>query len=124
MGEGYATSKVVQTGIAMTNCVAKDLKIDITHSLAICEEIGDRLRQILGPKTIGPVPPHLQNLLEQLAKLDHEATPSLVPALEGMLFAPEDCLIKKGPPDQQPVKRKSGSSHNSRKYALAYSSNS
>jgi hypothetical protein len=108
----------------MTNRIAKDLKIDTTHSLAICEEIGDRLRQILGPKTIGPLPPHLQNLLEQLAKLDHEATPSLVPTLGDLLSATEDCLIKKGAPDQQPVKRKSGPSHNSRKYALAYSSNS
>jgi hypothetical protein len=55
--------------------------MDELHSRAICDEIGDRLRQILPPEA-GPLPPRLQYLLDRLA--DDELSPSIVPSLEDM----------------------------------------
>ena len=58
-----------------------NMGMDQLHSRAICDEIGDRLRQIL-PPVAGPLPPRLQYLLDRLA--DDELSPSIVPSLEDM----------------------------------------
>ena len=58
-----------------------NIGMDQLHSRAICDEIGDRLRQIL-PPVAGPLPPRLQYLLDRLA--DDELSPSIIPSLEDM----------------------------------------
>jgi hypothetical protein len=58
-----------------------NIRIDQLHSRAICDEIGERLRQILAPAA-GPLPPRLQYLLDRLA--DDALSPSIVPSLEDM----------------------------------------
>jgi len=52
------------------------------HCRAICEEIGERLALVLKPDTSG-LPPRLQDLLDRLALIDHDA-PSIVPDAEDM----------------------------------------
>lgn len=49
------------------------------HILAICDEIGERLRYTL--RVDASLPPRLQLLLDRLAELDCDA-PSLVPNIE------------------------------------------
>ena len=65
-----------------------NIRIDQLHSRAICEEIGDRLRQILRPEA-GPFPPRLQYLLDRLFDSDAELSPSIVPSLEDMFVGNE-----------------------------------
>ena len=65
-----------------------NIRIDQLHSRAICEEIGDRLRQIL-PLEVSPLPPRLRYLLDRLADADGELAPSIVPSLEDMLVRNE-----------------------------------
>lgn len=67
--------------IAMSKRSNANIRMDQPHSRAICDEIGDRLRQILPPEA-GPLPPRLQRLLDRLA--DDEVSPSIVPSLEDM----------------------------------------
>jgi hypothetical protein len=62
-----------------------NMRIDALHSREICDEIGDRLREILRREATNELPPRLQHLMERLAEADHEASPSLVPTLEDML---------------------------------------
>jgi hypothetical protein len=61
------------------------LQIDAVHARAICDEIGDRLRDILRRQASNELPPGLRYLMEQLAKLDDES-PSIVPALDDMMI--------------------------------------
>lgn len=61
--------------------------LDPTHTTAICEEIGDRLRQAL-PANSGDLPPRLEDLMRRLVLLDC-VTPTLVPSIEDMIAAPE-----------------------------------
>jgi len=65
-----------------------NLRIDQLHSRAICDEIGDRLRQIL-PLEVSPLPPRLRYLLDRLADSDGELSPSIVPSLEDMFVGNE-----------------------------------
>ena len=60
------------------------IQIDTVHSRAICDEIGDRLRDMFQREPIAPLPPRLQYLIEQLAKAERETAPSIVPSLEEM----------------------------------------
>jgi hypothetical protein len=46
-----------------------DVQINRIHSGAVCKEIGDRLSLELGPHSI-KLPPHLLELMEQLAKAE------------------------------------------------------
>jgi hypothetical protein len=62
-----------------------NIRIDTEHSLAICDEIGDRLREILRREATRELPPRLQYLMELLAEADRETAPSLLPALEEMM---------------------------------------
>jgi hypothetical protein len=58
--------------------------IDRAHGHAICEEIGDRLRHLLGREAHNELPPRLLYLMEQLVKADLELAPSIVPSVEDM----------------------------------------
>jgi hypothetical protein len=98
------------------------IQIDAVHLRAICDEIGDRLREILRRETSHVLPPRLNYLMQQLARADFELAPSIVPSLEDIIVerevmprdemtAPE--MAEHEPGDQQPVNRGSGPSCNS-----------
>ncbi len=57
--------------------------IDTVHSRAICDEIGERLRVMLGRSMPTALPPRLQFLLDQLAAADE--APSIVPSIGDMI---------------------------------------
>lgn len=63
----------------------KSVEIDAVHSRAICEEIGDRLREVLRREVGSELPPRLHDLMERLARADHSAAPSIVPSLEDVV---------------------------------------
>jgi hypothetical protein len=65
-----------------TTCAA--LQIDAVHTRAICDEIGERLRGMLQRQISRELPPRLEALMEQLAGLDNEAAPSIIPSLDDM----------------------------------------
>ena len=72
----------------MTSIDRASLRLDHTHCRAICDEIGERLRNILAP---GPeMPPHLWSLLARFDELDRVAAPSIVPAFEDLLVSDAD----------------------------------
>ena len=70
--------------LVMSKKNAADIQIDHIHSRAICDEIGERLRQALKREPVG-LPPQLQLLVNRLAELDGAAAPSIVPSFEEML---------------------------------------
>ena len=57
-----------------------NIQMDEEHSLAICAEIGDRLRIALGEPR--PISPDLAKLIARLDELDHHDLPSIVPSVE------------------------------------------
>jgi hypothetical protein len=61
------------------------LQIDSVHSRAICDEIGDRLREMLRREIKGEFPLRLRYLMEQLADANREIAPMIVPSLEDMI---------------------------------------
>jgi len=61
-----------------------NIRIDHIHSRAICDEIGERLRETLR-REAAALPPRLQLLIDRLAELDGEIAPSIVPSLEDMI---------------------------------------
>jgi hypothetical protein len=65
------------------------LQIDAVHARAICDEIGDRLRDVLRRQVSHELPPRLQYLMEQLAKADEEVSPSIAPSLDEMMISQE-----------------------------------
>jgi hypothetical protein len=62
------------------------VRIDTVHARAICEEIGDRLGVMLRRSSGHELPPRLRDLMDQLARRDEEAAPSIVPTLDDMLI--------------------------------------
>jgi hypothetical protein len=58
------------------------INISRTHSRAICDEIGERLREILKPDTTEELPPRLRTLIEQLAKAEVPSAPPIAPTIE------------------------------------------
>ena len=60
------------------------IHIDGVHARAICEEIGERLRDTLNREAPGQLPPRLQHLIERLAAADHDEAPSIVPSLDDL----------------------------------------
>jgi len=62
---------------------AEALALDHVHCRAICEEIGERLRQVLKPEAL-EIPQRLLALLDRLAEL--EQAPSIVPSMDDMCF--------------------------------------
>ena len=71
----------------MVKLSAADLLLDQTHSRAICDEIGERLRTILKPD-VSELPPRLLALVEKLDQLEVGndvplmRAPPIVPSLE------------------------------------------
>jgi hypothetical protein len=65
-----------------------NMRIDAVHSREICDEIGERLREILRREVTWELPPRLQHLMQQLAEADRETGPALVPSLEDMIQQP------------------------------------
>ena len=65
------------------------IQIDAAHLSAICDEIGDRLRDILRRETSHVLPPRLNDLMQQLARADFELAPSIVPSLEDIIVERE-----------------------------------
>jgi hypothetical protein len=59
------------------------LALDHAHCRAICDEIGERLRQVLKPEAL-EIPQRLLTLLDRLAEL--EQAPSIVPSIDEMSF--------------------------------------
>jgi hypothetical protein len=57
--------------------------VDSEHCRAICDEIGDRLRDILDRDAHAPSP-YLLRLVSRLGELDQDA-PSIVPSIEDIL---------------------------------------
>jgi hypothetical protein len=60
--------------------MSQRILIDETHSLAICTEIGERLRLALNVNA--PMPLELTLLLARLDELDIHESPSIVPAMD------------------------------------------
>jgi hypothetical protein len=67
------------------------LAFDDTHSRAICDEIGERLRDVLG-RDVSEMPAYLCRLVERLAELDRVPGPSLVPCIEDMTGGCSDAV--------------------------------
>jgi hypothetical protein len=57
-----------------------NVSIDETHSIAICIEIGERLRSVL--RVSAPIPAKLAALVARLDELEFHESPSIVPAME------------------------------------------
>jgi hypothetical protein len=62
----------------MSHHNAVTLQLDHTHCRAICDEIGERLREVL-QRNVTPTPAYLLALIEKLAELDD--APSIVPSI-------------------------------------------
>ena len=71
---------------------AAELVIDHTHCRAICDEIGDRLRDVF-KREASEVPARLVRLIDQLAEL--ERAPSIVPSIEDVSFPGVTILVKR-----------------------------
>jgi hypothetical protein len=57
--------------------------LDSTHSRAVCDEIGERLRDVLG-RDASEIPSHLRRLVDRLAELERVPAPSIVPEIADM----------------------------------------
>ena len=72
---------------------SNQLKIDATHSRAICDEIGERLRTMLRPET-AELPARLQVLMDRLADQERQSAPSIVPELDDMIWQPNRAVSR------------------------------
>ena len=83
------------------------IQIDAVHLRAICDEIGDRLREILRRETSHVLPPRLNDLMQQLAKAHFEFAPSIVPSLEDIIIEgelmPQNELTALTMPEHEPT---------------------
>ena len=59
----------------------QNLRLDHTHCRAICDEIGERLRETMAPESV-TMPPHLRRLIDRLGELDNVWSPGIVPLIE------------------------------------------
>jgi hypothetical protein len=64
------------------------LQLDSSHCRAICDEIGERLRMVLD-REAAPLPPRLQLLMARLIEQDLIQAPSIVPAIDDMVWEAE-----------------------------------
>jgi hypothetical protein len=62
---------------------AAGLALDSTHSRAICDEIGERLRDVLS-REVSEIPSYLCRLVDRLAELERVPAPSIVPSIDDM----------------------------------------
>jgi hypothetical protein len=77
-------SRWISLGLVMSKKNAVDIRIDHIHSRAICDEIGERLRETLRREVL-ELPLRLQLLVDRLAELDGGSAPSIVPSFEDMV---------------------------------------
>jgi hypothetical protein len=70
-------------GLLMAGQDYAGLGFDYTHSRAICDEIGERLRDVLS-REVSEIPAHLCRLVERLAELERVPAPSIVPSTDDM----------------------------------------
>jgi hypothetical protein len=61
----------------------QNVRLDHTHCRAICDEIGERLREILGQESAN-IPPSLRRLMGRLDELEYVPSPGIVPLIEDM----------------------------------------
>ena len=61
----------------------KNLRLDHTHCRAICDEIGERLRDTLGRQS-ADMSPYLRRLVDRLGELDTVSSPGIVPLIEDL----------------------------------------
>jgi hypothetical protein len=80
----YLNSSWILLDLVMSKKNAADIRIDHIHSRAICDEIGERLRETLRREAL-ELPPRLQLLVDRLAEIDGRSAPSIVPSFEDML---------------------------------------
>jgi len=66
----------------------ENLGLDHTHCRAICDEIGERLRETMGQESTN-MTPYLRRLLDRLDELDNMSSPGIVPLIED----PQDSTI-------------------------------
>jgi hypothetical protein len=66
----------------MSNRITADAQIDHVHAQAICQGIGERLRDAL-EKNCDKAPEKMHELYARLAELDREESPSIVPPMRG-----------------------------------------
>ncbi|MES2751755.1 MAG: hypothetical protein V4661_10330 [Pseudomonadota bacterium] len=59
---------------------APGVHLDHTHSEAVCQGIGEKMRETL-KRDSQDISPHLRELIERLPELDRERAPSLVPSM-------------------------------------------
>jgi hypothetical protein len=76
------------------------LLLDHTHCRAICDEIGDRLRDILAQEA-AKIPPRLLALVDKLAQLEIDGlvqldSPSIAPAIDDMTFRTKPRILAAG----------------------------
>ena len=71
--------------VTMPNRINADtLPMDHRTSAAVCDGIGERLRDIMKPAPTD-LPPRLQELMERLRQIDAADAPSIVPTLDAAL---------------------------------------
>ena len=61
------------------------LLLDHVHCRAICDEIGERLREVL-KREVPAMPSHLCRLIDRLAELESEPAPSIVLSMDDICF--------------------------------------
>jgi hypothetical protein len=77
------------------------LLLDHTHCRAICDENGDRLRDILA-REAAEIPPRLLALVDKLAELEIDGlaqldhAPSIAPAIDDMSFCTKPRILAPG----------------------------
>ena len=66
----------------MSARVSSAIHINGKHARAICDEIGERLRETLERTMPHHLPPRLQELIDLLVAADRISAPSIVPSLD------------------------------------------
>jgi hypothetical protein len=61
----------------------QNVRLDHTHCRAICDEIGERLREMLGHESEN-IPPSLRRLIGRLDELECVPSPGIVPSVEDL----------------------------------------
>ena len=72
------------------------LQLDSSHCRAICDEIGERLRMVLD-REASPLPPRLQLLMARLIEHDLVQAPSIVPAIDDLVWQVESGASEPAP---------------------------
>ena len=66
--------------LIMSHRNAPDVQIDHIHADAVCQGIGERLRETLSQSP--EMPQRLRELIARLPELDRAQTPSIIPAMD------------------------------------------